>query len=155
MQHPLEGLAGQIVFFSRNIAYNLDFIPDDKLNWKPAPTANSALEVVQHLLGAQGRLRVLLTGGNPADAEIATPQTRDEAKVALIASAEAYAATLRGLEPSSLGEVMTTRMGSMPRAFVAGMAPADTIHHHGQIAYIQELLGDTETHFDPALMSGG
>ena len=41
--HPLDGLAGQTTFFSRNIGHNLDFIPDDKLDWKPAPSALSAL----------------------------------------------------------------------------------------------------------------
>ena len=73
MQHPLEGLAGQIVFFSRNLAHNLDFIPDDKLDWKPAPTANSAMEVVRHLLGAQTRLREPTRGPRLLGATIASP----------------------------------------------------------------------------------
>lgn len=29
--------------------WNLDFIPADRLNWKPAPEAKSALEIVNHL----------------------------------------------------------------------------------------------------------
>lgn len=152
MQHPLEGLAKQVVFFSLNLGHNLDFIPDDKLDWKPAPTANSAMEVVRHLLGAQGRLRAMLTGGNPDDAQIATPQTRDEAKQALAESSDAYAAALRAVDPTTLGDKITTHRGDMPKSFVSSMAVADTIHHHGQIAYIQTLLGDTESHFDMSLM---
>lgn len=31
---------------------------------------------------------------------------------------------------------------------------SDAIHHAGQIAFIQTLLGDTEIHFDAAPMPG-
>ncbi len=154
MHHPLEGLAGQVQFFSANLAHNLDFIPDDKLDWKPAPTANSAMEIARHLLGAQGRIGAMLTGKNPDEAEIANPQTRDEAKQALAASASAYAATLRSIDPATLQEMMDMRFARLPKAIVAGMAVADTIHHHGQIAYLQTLLGDTESHFDMSLFGG-
>ena len=154
MPHPLESLAQQITFFSRNLAHNLDFIPDDKLDWKPAPTANSALEVVHHVLMAQGRLGAILSGGSADDATIAEPKTRDEAKAALAESADAYAAVLRAIDPSTLGETVQMAFGAMPKAFVAGMAPADTIHHHGQIAYIQTMLGDNENHFDMSLLGG-
>ena len=47
--HPFEMTIGQLEFMSANLAHNLDFIPDDKLNWKPAPEANSVLEIVNHL----------------------------------------------------------------------------------------------------------
>lgn len=154
MHHPLDGLAGQVEFFSANLAHNLDFIPDDKLDWKPAPTANSAMEIAQHLLSAQGRISALLTGKNPDEAEIANPQTRDEAKQALVASAQAYAAMLRGIDPATLQEMMDMGIAKLPRAIVAGMAVADTIHHHGQIAYLQTLIGDTESHFDMSLFGG-
>ncbi len=151
MHHPLEGLAGQVQFFSANLAHNLDFIPDDKLDWKPAPTANSAMEVARHLLMAHGRISAMLTGQNPDEATIANPQTREDAKQALIESASNYAALLRGLDPASLQELVEMRFAKLPKVIVAGMAVADTIHHHGQIAYIQTLLGDTESHFDMSL----
>ena len=31
------------------LVFNLDFLPDEKLGWKPAPDAKSALEIVNHL----------------------------------------------------------------------------------------------------------
>jgi uncharacterized damage-inducible protein DinB len=152
--HPLDGLAQQTTFFSRNIAHNLDFIPDDKLDWKPAPSANSAMEVVRHLLGAQAMVGAMLTGANPQEAAVAQPQTRDEAKAALAASADDHAAILLAIDPSTLGEIVQLPWGAMPKAFVAGIAAADTIHHHGQISYIQTLLGDIESHFDMSLVGG-
>ena len=109
------------------------------------------MEVVHHLLGAQGRLSAMLNGKNPNEAEIANPQTREDAQKALKESAAAYAAMLRGIDPSTLQEMIEVRFATLPKAIVAGMAVADTIHHHGQIAYIQTLLGDTESHFDMSL----
>lgn len=152
--HPLDGLAGQVTFFGANLAHNLDFIPDDKLDWKPAPTANSAMEIVRHVLGAQGRLSAMLSGINPDDITIADPQTREEAKQALMESSQKYAAMLRGLDPATLSEMIEMRFAKMPKAMIAGMAVADTIHHHGQIAYLQTMLGDTESHFDMSLFGG-
>ena len=151
MNHPLEGMASQIEFFAANLAYNLDFIPDDKLEWKPAPEAASAMEIAHHVLMAHARLGATLTGTNADDAPIANPQTRDEAKVELKKSAQNYANLLRGIDPSTLGETIDVRFAQLPKVVVAGMAVADTIHHHGQIAYIQTLLGDTESHFDMSL----
>ena len=40
-QTPLELAAGQITWAHKNINNNLDFVPDDKLNWKPAPSSKS------------------------------------------------------------------------------------------------------------------
>ena len=151
MNHPLEGPASQIEFFAANLAYNLDFIPDDKLDWKPAPEAASAMEIARHVLMAHARLGAVLTGTNPDEAPIASPQTRDEAKAELKKSAQNYANLLRGLNPQSLGGTVDMRFAQLPKVVVAGMAVADTIHHHGQIAYIQTLLGDTESHFDMSL----
>ena len=47
-QTPLELLAGQIDWAHKNINNNLDFIPEDKLNWKPAPESKSVLEIINH-----------------------------------------------------------------------------------------------------------
>jgi hypothetical protein len=154
MNHPLDGLAGQVEFFSANLAHNLDFIPDDKLDWKPAPEANSAMEIVRHVLMAQGSLGAMLASGDPKSATIAEPKTRDEAKQALKESAQSYTTLIRSLEPGTLHELVDMGFAKLPKAFVAGMAAADTIHHHGQIAYIQTLLGDTESHFDMSLIPG-
>lgn len=154
MNHPLDGLAGQVEFFSANLAHNLDFIPDDKLDWKPAPEANSAMEIARHVLMAHARLGAIITGTNADETPVANPQTRDEAKAELKKSAQNYAQLLRGLDPSSFQQLVEIRSAKLPKVVVAGMGVADTIHHHGQIAYIQTLLGDTESHFDMSLFGG-
>ena len=143
---PLEILAGQMEWAARNYAFNLDFVPDDKLSWKPAPTASSALEITHHAVGAIRGLQAMMTGETPAIPE--APQSRDEAKEQVQSAAADYVSWARGIKAEELGRVVDTGfMGEMPLGYLATFPVVDFIHHHGQIAYIQTLLGDAESHF--------
>lgn len=154
MNERVETLAGQIEWAAKNFAYNLDFIPDDKLNWKPAASANSALEVAGHVVMALNGLKGMIEGVLKGDAkpefghEAPNFSSRDDAKAAVISAGESYAQTLRAIPENELNKQVEMPFGKFPLAFIAGMGTTDTIHHHGQIAYIQTLLGDTESHFD-------
>jgi hypothetical protein len=44
--NPMEVLAYQAEWAAKDTAHNLEFIPPEKLAWKPAPTAKSVLEMV-------------------------------------------------------------------------------------------------------------
>jgi hypothetical protein len=59
-----------------------------------------------------------------------------------------YVQALLGLDPARLGETVELPFGTFPLARAASMPAFDLIHHHGQIAYIQTLLGDEESHFN-------
>lgn len=152
--NQLQGMAAEIGWATKNMAYNLDFIPDDKLDWKPAPTALSALEVVGHLLTAIAYFKESIenqsTGASPE--ELPKPTSRDEAKAKLVAAGEGYAQLLNSLSPEDAARKVELSFGSFPLSYVASMAVTDAVHHHGQIAYIQTLLGDTESHFDFSLL---
>ena len=66
----------------------------------------------------------------------------------LVRSATAdYAAALRQVDPARLGDTIELPFGTFPLAQCCGFPPFDLMHHHGQIAYIQTLLGDQEDHF--------
>jgi uncharacterized damage-inducible protein DinB len=150
-----ESLAGQVEWAAKNIAYNLDFIPADKLNYKPAPTANSALEVIGHVIGALNFFLPVVQGGEPSQpGALQQPSlnTAEEAKQQLVAAATNYAQAIRKLTPEDLSRKVQLHFGTLPLGFVASMAATDLVHHHGQIAYIQTLLGDTESHFDFSLL---
>jgi len=151
----MESLASQIEWAAKNIAFNLDFIPEDKLSYKPSPTANSALEVIGHAAVAIGFFEKTLKGeppGNPGSIETPVPATLEEAKAMIITSATNYSAALRSLSPEDAGNIVDLQFAKLPLGFVASMAVTDLIHHHGQIAYIQTILGDTESHFDMSLL---
>jgi len=151
----MESLASQAEWAARNIAYNLDFFPADKLSYKPAPTANSAYEIIGHTVAALGFFRKTVKGedpGTPGSLEMTNPTTLEEAKEMLVSSADAYGAALRGMSPEDAGKIIEMQFAKLPLGFVASMAVTDLIHHHGQIAYIQTILGDTESHFDMSLL---
>jgi hypothetical protein len=160
MSERMEALAGQAVWGAKNLAYNLDFIADDKLNWKPAPSAASALEIAGHVVmafnGLGGRLKAAVASeageaGASGRPETPTFSSREEAKTAVIAAADNYAQALRSLPAERLGDMVDLGFATFPLGFVAVMGATDVLHHHGQIAYLQTLLGDEESHFDPAL----
>ena len=55
---------------------------------------------------------------------------------------------VRQVDPNRMGEMIELPFGTFPLAQCCGFPPFDVMHHHGQIAYIQTLLGDGEDHFD-------
>jgi uncharacterized damage-inducible protein DinB len=149
MMNPLEALAQQAEWAAKNTAYNLEFIPADRLSWKPAPTASSALEIVNHMVTAVRGALPMLAGGEWTMPEFTPATNLAEAQQLLTGSAGEYAAALRRVVLADLGRTVEMRRGPFPLAQAAGMPVVDLIHHHGQIAYLQTLLGDTESHFAP------
>ncbi len=144
--NPMEAMATQMDWIGRNTAYNLGFIAEDKLNWKPAPTASSAYEVIAHVVHFIQGMRPVLKGGEFAPPQITPPATRKAAQDLITSATQEYAAALRQLTPADLGRTVQLPFGEFSLAQAAGMPVMDMIHHHGQIAYIQTILGDTESH---------
>ena len=144
--NPMEGMARQMEWAGRNTAYNLDFIPDDKLGWKPAPTANSALEIINHVAGFITAMQPVLKGGEFGAPGFTPATNRQQAKDLITRSTREFAAALQTLTPEDLGRTINLPFGQFPLARAASFPVVDLIHHHGQIAYIQTLLGDTESH---------
>src|SRR5436309_9628268 len=102
--HPLDGLARMTEFAGNNLAHNLEFIPADKLGWKPAPGAKSALEVVQHVTGALNFMRPVLTGGAFTRSDVPLPTDCKSAQEAVRSATRDYAAALRQVAPERLGD---------------------------------------------------
>ena len=145
--HPMEVPAQQMLWASKNTAYNLGFIPEEKLDWKPAPTANSALEIVNHVAFYIRAMIPVLGGAEWKPVEAAPATTLKEAQDLLTSTVEEYVAALRAVPPADLRRTVSLPFGSFPLARAAMMPAVDLIHHHGQITYIQSLLGDTDFHF--------
>ncbi|HEU4753027.1 MAG TPA: DinB family protein [Armatimonadota bacterium] len=145
--HPFEGLAGQAAWAGKNTAYNLQFIPEEKLAWKPAPTANSALEIINHVAGFTLGMTKVLQGETWSDPQFAPATNLREAQDLITSAADGYAAALRQVPVERLAETVHLSWAPFPMVRAAAMPVVDLIHHHGQIAYIQALLGDPEMHF--------
>jgi uncharacterized damage-inducible protein DinB len=147
---PLESLANIAYFAGNNTVYNLTFIPEDKLDWKPEPTASSALEIVNHVVGAVRSMLPVVRGGEWAPPEFTPATNLAEAQELLRSTTEEYVAALKQAKAEDLSRSVTVYgRFTLPVARAASMPVIDLVHHHGQIAYLQTLLGDQVPHFDP------
>jgi hypothetical protein len=144
--HPMEAVAGALEWVGPDLAYNLDFIPDYKLDWKPEPAAKSALAIaieVEHVI--RNIVHVMKTGSW----EQLTPLTdvsKAEVQEALRHACKEYGASVRSIPPERLADPIETPWGTTPLAQFATYALIEASHHRGQIFYLQTLLGDTEQH---------
>jgi hypothetical protein len=144
----LEALAYQAEWAAKDMAHNLDFIPADKLSWKPAPTAKSALDVANESVGFAKGMLPMLSGGSFTPPNFTPATTAQAAKELLISTGKEYAQALRALRPEDMERKVDLGFGTFPLAQAAGMPVIELVHHRGQVCYIQTLLGDTEDHFD-------
>jgi hypothetical protein len=138
---------GRLVEFGgRNMAFNVGFVPDDKLTWKPSPDAASVLEIVSHAAFALSGGIAMLQSGQwiPEKIEL---KTRDEAQKLIGHHAETFAKLLRALKPADLEGTVETPLGADNKTDFLRMIVIDVLHHHGQITYLQTVWGDTDDHF--------
>lgn len=150
-QNYQETLAQQVRWAARNLSHNLDFLPADKLEWKPAPDAPSALEIVNHLLVGMRHAQSVIRAGRWLDETETLSPVSDlsTAKTRLVQIADEFALTLEAVQSDQMEQVLDAPFGELSLADFLRFEPIDIVHHHGQIAYIQQLLGDKEDHFDP------
>jgi uncharacterized damage-inducible protein DinB len=144
--HPMDGLAGAMHWVGPDLARQLDFIPDDKLDWKPAPEAKSALAcAAEAAYVMRGALDLL--DGKPFTLQIPENLTKAQVQEALRANSAEYAGRLPQFPPEKLGEDVVTPFATMPWQQMLTYVVIEAAHHRGQVCYIQTLLGDTELHF--------
>lgn len=143
-QTPLELISIQLDWVHANINNNLGFVPADKLDWKPAPTSKSVIEIINHATGTVNMFTSAIKGVPPTEL---TPVTNaEEAKAAVTQIIETHQALLKTLTSSDLERVVSLPIGDMPIGIVAGLPVVELVNHHGQITYVQTLLGDSESH---------
>lgn len=142
---PIELIAGQLDWANKNICNNIDFIPDDKLAWKPEPTSKSPLEIVKHMTGTVN----MMTSGIKGEAEKELPDvaTKAEAKQLVNQVIQDHVAFIKTLSDEQLaGKVTVGQLGEFPMTMAAALPVIECVNHHGQFTYIETLLGDDESH---------
>jgi hypothetical protein len=151
----LKSAAWMLRYGARSLIHNLQFIPADRADWKPEPGAKSPLEIVTEVIRAVRMYRPILEGPDYPDPRPTLPQPRTlpEAAELLAAAVEEYAAALEAAGPE-LDRPQAMPFGGVFRASRAVCFPVfDLFHHHGQICYLQSLLGDAEMHWDEAAIA--
>ncbi len=143
--HPLQLLSDTVAWTGKNIAYNLGKIPDDKLTYKPAPDAKSPLEIASEVAGVLGAFTAMLQKQTPGEGPVFT--TLEAAQQGVEKASDDYAQLLLSMGDNDMTGDMTLPFGAIPKSRAICLPVVDTVHHHGQLAYIQTMLGDTQTHF--------
>jgi uncharacterized damage-inducible protein DinB len=133
----------------RDFVFNLEAIPEDKLDWKPSPEAKSALQLAGEVATVAFSTISVLQGGGWSPTPLAVPADLAEARQLVLAHVEAFAAEMEATDPASLQRVLTLPFGSFRADRFVLFPLIDLVHHRGQLAYIQSLLGDAEVRFDP------
>ena len=141
---PIDLIASQLDWANKNICHNIDFIPEDKFNWKPAPTSKSPLEIVKHMTGTLNMMTAGVTGEPKKDLPNVT--NREESKQLINEMIQNHVSKIRGLSDAQMQETAHLEIGDFPMAMAVGMPVIECINHHGQFTYIETLLGDDESH---------
>lgn len=143
-QTPIALVNFYINWVTTNIINNLDYIPEDKLDWKPAPKAKSVYEIVNHFTGVVAKMTSSITG--QPEPKLAEVSTKAEAKQLIQQVSDAHLDAINALTPEQMQETTKTPAGEIPKGAAAGLPVVELLNHHGQITYIQTLLGDDESH---------
>lgn len=145
----LKSAAWMIRYGTQSMVHNLRFIPADKEQWKPSPEAKSPLEVAAETVRVFEMYLPMLKDGGFSD----TPPGREavtslaDVSERLLTIAEQYARALEAAGPE-LNRAQPMPFGGVFRATRAACYPLlDLMNHHGQILYLQSLLGDAEMHW--------
>jgi hypothetical protein len=145
--------AWMVRYAVRSLIHNLEFVPADRLDWKPEPGAKSALEIAGEVAGnLQWCLPILRGGEWDTSGGRPRPETREEARSLLTEAADEYAAALEAAGPE-LDRMVNIAGGPLWAPRAALIPVLDLLHHHGQICYLQTLLGDREQHWNEAAIA--
>lgn len=134
---------------ARDFVHNLEHLPADKLDWKPTPEAKSALQIAGEVAGVIGNTLPVLKGESWATDPLPQPGNLAEAEQLVLERAQAYADALESVDRASLKYMMDLPFGKFWAERFVLFPLIETIHHRGQICYLQSLLGDAEVRFDP------
>jgi hypothetical protein len=146
----LKAVVWMLRYGARSLAHNLKFIPEERAHWKPEPTAKSPMEIACEVTRALTMYRPILDGPDFPERPAPPPQpaTLAEAAQQLLVTAEEYAVALEKAGPE-LNRPQAMPFGGVFLASRAACYPLlDIFQHHGQICYLQSLLGDAEMHWD-------
>jgi len=132
----------------------LRFVPQEKRDWKPAPTAWSAHEVVAHLSywttyftkAVKGET---LTPPDEASWRASTKELKEAAQAEKLVERvhQEFVAAVKGLSDKDLAREVELPWGKETVASAVGGNFWHVTYHQGQLNYIQTLLGDREDHF--------
>ena len=134
------------------------FVPEERLNWSPSPTARTPLQIVAHCGASNGAFAAILRGEKlqiPSDPKEAAAQvreggkdikTREGAIKSVQESSAAVLAALDAVTPEMASSHPDSPFGKIPFVFWMRL-PGDHMKAHAhQIDYLETIWGDLDNH---------
>ena len=147
----LRAVARVVRWAAESMAFHLEQLPADKLDWKPNEASKSALQVTGEVIGVMQMMLPVFSGGGYQPGPPPQFGSLEEAKRLLSETSGRFAAALDAAGPE-LERAIPTPFGDLWGSHAVLFGMIDLVHHHGQITYLQSLLGDAESHIDPAMI---
>jgi len=135
-------------------------VPDDKLDWTPAPTAKSAIRIAAHTALHNGFFAKLIRDrklpvGDDIPIHVARMVAaekaltdRAEAEAVLRKGTDEVLAALDTLDPEAIAIELDSSLGwTMPMTFLMRLPEIHAITHAGQIDFLQTCWDDQEIYF--------
>ncbi|MBM3123307.1 MAG: DinB family protein, partial [Chloroflexi bacterium] len=154
---PMSELAQQAKAFADNgrdaLLKTLACVPDDKLNWQPAETAKTALQIAAHAALPNSLFAALIRGEGfprvPAEevfaqqaAAEAALTTRQQVVQLIERSTVEVGAALDALTPELMASTVETPLLTAPMTFFMTLPGLHMYTHASQIDYLQTIWGD-------------
>jgi hypothetical protein len=127
--------------------------PTERLTWKPAPTARTALELLQEIVQTTGWVTQMICQGGltmPDDAEKKAADERaqwgsvDALEAEFRRRAPKLVDAVRGFPEEKLSQLVKLPWGEMTWLAAIDYAVWNIRYHDGQLQYIQTMYGDKE-----------
>jgi hypothetical protein len=147
----LEAQATAARMARERFVYGLSKVPDDRLNWSPAETAKTPLQIAGALAASilSFFVPIIATKALPSmeGNQGAPPTSRAEVNRALTNAFDALDAAIDGTKPEALSHPISTPEvpgGTLPLADWIGMALTTCSYFQGQLNYVQTAYGDLD-----------
>lgn len=158
-EQTIEATKGGFLHAKGTLLRALETTADDRLNWSPAPSARTPIQIAAHAAWAVRDIKETLDGRtfsvpSPAEAEPGFREfeaqfgTREQVAALLEENGAAYLQWLDALTPERLATTveMPFGMGAVPMALALTFVTAHTRYHIAQIDYVQTIYGDRDWH---------
>jgi hypothetical protein len=150
---------GNVTRSSERLVHLVSFVPDDKLAWKPSPTAKSALGVTAHCALTSRFFADVIAERLPES--LPSPEeffknlheagekitTRDEALALVKETTAELSCAIAAVNAENIDATPRSPFGPLPVSFWMQQGGDHLAGHVGQLEYLQTIWGDLDNHF--------
>ncbi len=139
----------QMLYAQARMLATFEAVPDERLNWSPAPGAKTPMQILSHCVHANQEVTRVLTGDITEAVRDFTflIDSRDDALRQLDESVDAFQSALDAMTPELFESVAMSPDGPSPVSEWMHFLGWHLAEHAGQIDYLQTCWDDQESHY--------